>query len=84
MCFYLLLNLSEDIKTELKMVNRGLVEMLSRCLERKDNSDLVILGLTFLKKLSVFVENKNQMVITYFACNEQLQLLFVPGQTQRR
>uniref|UniRef100_A0A914XR60 Kinesin-associated protein 3 n=1 Tax=Plectus sambesii TaxID=2011161 RepID=A0A914XR60_9BILA len=60
-CFYLLLNLSEDVKTELKMVNRGLVEMLSRSLERKSNAEFIILVLTFLKKLSVFVENKNQM-----------------------
>lgn len=45
------------------MVNRGLVEMLSRSLERKDNTEFIILVLTFLKKLSVFVENKNQMVM---------------------
>ncbi|CAF0761376.1 unnamed protein product [Brachionus calyciflorus] len=58
--FYLLLNLSEDIKVEMKMVNKKIVSLLIQALNR-DNPDLLILVVSFLKKLSLFIENKNQM-----------------------
>ncbi|XP_023930981.1 kinesin-associated protein 3 [Lingula anatina] len=58
--FYLLLNLSEDTSVEKKMRNKGIVIMLVKCLER-DNFELLILVVSFLKKLSIFVENKNEM-----------------------
>jgi len=59
--FYLLLNLAEDLKVELKMRNKSIIPQLIHALER-DNNDLLILVVSFLKKLSVFVENKNDMV----------------------
>ena len=59
--FYLLLNLAEDIKVEMKMINKKIVSLLIQTLNR-DNPELLILVVSFLKKLSVFIENKNQMV----------------------
>lgn len=61
MAFYLLLNLAEDLKVELKMRNKSIIIQLIHALER-DNNDLLILVVSFLKKLSVFVENKNDLV----------------------
>jgi len=58
--FYLLLNLAEDIKVEMKMVNKKVVSLLIQTLNR-DNPELLILVVSFLKKLSIFIENKNQM-----------------------
>ncbi len=58
--FYLLLNLAEDIKVEMKMVNKKIVSLLVKTLDR-DNPELLILVVSFLKKLSIFIENKNQM-----------------------
>uniref|UniRef100_A0A8D2Q1E0 Kinesin associated protein 3 n=1 Tax=Zosterops lateralis melanops TaxID=1220523 RepID=A0A8D2Q1E0_ZOSLA len=58
---YLLLNLAEDTRIELKMRNKNIVHMLVKALDR-DNFELLILVVTFLKKLSIFMENKNDMV----------------------
>ncbi|KAJ0402145.1 hypothetical protein P43SY_000460 [Pythium insidiosum] len=60
-CFSLLLNLAEDIHTERKMVKRKIVSFLVKMLDRVD-PDLAILTLAFLKKLSIFEENKDAMV----------------------
>jgi hypothetical protein len=60
--FYLLLNLAEDIKVEMKMVNKQIVVLLIKTLERT-NPELLILVVSFLKKLSIFIENKSSMVI---------------------
>lgn len=57
---YLLLNLAEDAKVEMKMKNKKIVYMLVQLLER-ENVDLLILVVSFLKKLSIFVENKTEM-----------------------
>ncbi|KAA3675533.1 uncharacterized protein DEA37_0006692 [Paragonimus westermani] len=59
--FYLLLNIGEDLSVELKMHNKGIVSMICRCLDR-DNFELLILLVSFLKKLSIFKENKNDML----------------------
>ncbi|XP_070538501.1 kinesin-associated protein 3-like isoform X1 [Ptychodera flava] len=58
--FYLLLNLAEDAKVELKMKNKNVIPMLVKTLDR-DNYELLILVVSFLKKLSIFVENKTEM-----------------------
>nr|XP_032814441.1 kinesin-associated protein 3 isoform X1 [Petromyzon marinus] len=58
--FYLLLNLAEDTRTELKMRNKNIVHMLVRALDR-DNPELLVILCSFLKKLSIFIENKNDM-----------------------
>uniref|UniRef100_H2SQA6 Kinesin-associated protein 3b n=1 Tax=Takifugu rubripes TaxID=31033 RepID=H2SQA6_TAKRU len=57
---YLLLNLAEDTRTELKMRNKNIVGLLVKILER-DDEELLVLVVSFLKKLSVFLENKNDM-----------------------
>lgn len=59
--FYLLLNLSEDPIVEMKMKKRGMVGILVKALEMRDNPELLILIVSFLKKLSIFYENKNEM-----------------------
>lgn len=59
--FYLLLNLSEDTRTELKMRNKNIVHLLVKSLDR-ENEELLVLVVSFLKKLSIFLENKNDMV----------------------
>lgn len=56
--FYILLNLAEDPTTERRMIKRGLIDYLFNALERT-SSDLLILTVTFLKKLSIYEENKN-------------------------
>jgi len=68
--FYLLLNLAEDLKVELKMRNKAIIIQLIHALDR-DNNDLLILVVSFLKKLSVFVENKNDMVRFLFSLINQ-------------
>ncbi|XP_075887419.1 kinesin-associated protein 3-like [Nelusetta ayraudi] len=57
---YLLLNLATDMRTELKMRNKNIVGLLVKVLER-DDEELLVLVVTFLKKLSIFLENKNDM-----------------------
>ena len=57
----LLLNLAEDTRTELKMRNKNIVHMLVKILER-DDEELLLVVVSFLKKLSIFLENKNDMV----------------------
>jgi len=59
--YYLLLNLAEDLKVEMKMKNKGCIKMLVKSLDR-ENFELLILVVSFLKKLSIFVENKTEMV----------------------
>ncbi|KAL1022826.1 hypothetical protein UPYG_G00032860 [Umbra pygmaea] len=60
---YLLLNLAEDMRTELKMRNKNIVHTLVKTLDRQDE-ELLLLVLSFLKKLSIFLENKNDMAET--------------------
>jgi hypothetical protein len=60
-CFYLLLNLSEETAVEQKMRAKGIIKMLVDALTPESGNDLVILVLTFLQRLSVYVENKNEM-----------------------
>ena len=57
---HVLINLAEDVSVERKMVKRELVQMLTQMLHRK-TPDTVMLILAFLKKLSIFEENKDLM-----------------------
>ncbi|XP_030608155.1 kinesin-associated protein 3 [Archocentrus centrarchus] len=57
---YLLLNLAEDTRTEFKMRNKNIVGLLVKVLDR-DDEELLVLVVSFLKKLSIFLENKNDM-----------------------
>ncbi|XP_074593296.1 kinesin associated protein 3 [Brevipalpus obovatus] len=60
--FFMLLNLSEDKSIEMKMVNKGIVVILVKVLERENWCDLLKVVLMFLKKLSIFEENKDMMI----------------------
>jgi len=54
----ILLNLAEDIQIERKMKKRKISTYLIRLLER-NNTHLLLISLSFLKKLSIFADNKN-------------------------
>lgn len=74
--FYLLLNLSEDPSVERKMKKRNITVYLVKMLERR-SVDLLVLCVTFIKKLSIYRENKDKML----ECNIIDKLArFVPGQ----
>ena len=55
------MNIAEDVQIERKIVKRKCVQYLSAVLQRT-NAELLILCVNFLKKLSIFEENKNRMV----------------------
>lgn len=59
--FYLLLNIADNIKVEEKMHKKDIVGLLIGAIDRHSNIDLLILIVSFLQKLSIFVENKNAM-----------------------
>ena len=54
----ILMNLSEDPSIEKKMKKNGMIKLLIRMLERND-FHLLIITLLFLRKMSIFSENKN-------------------------
>jgi hypothetical protein len=58
--FHLLLNLAEDLQIERKMKNRQVIGLLI-CMLDRNNPDLLFIVLNFLKKLSIFGENKTEM-----------------------
>jgi hypothetical protein len=60
-CMLVLLNLAEDVAIEKKMVNRSINQYLCEYLDRTAEDPLLV-ALTFLKKLSIFEENKEKMV----------------------
>ena len=67
-CLYLLLNLAESPMVEQKMRNKGIISQLMQLLDR-ENQDLLILVVSFLKKMSIYADNKEEMV-----CNECVYL----------
>ena len=56
--FFILLNLAEDVNVERKMVKKDLIPQLHAALSRS-STDLLCLCLSFVKKLSIFEENKD-------------------------
>lgn len=58
--FYLLLNIAEDENVEEKMAKKNIVGLLVKALGR-DNEELLVLVVTFLKKLSIMQCNKDDM-----------------------
>lgn len=57
---HLLLNLAEDTRVQIKMKNKNIVKDLITLLDR-DNVEFLILIVKFLKKLSIFAENKDEV-----------------------
>lgn len=60
--FYLLLLLSEDKKVEQKMVNRGILPILVKVLEREGSAELFVLTINLLTRFSIRLENKNTLI----------------------
>ena len=62
-CFHILLNLAEDVSIEYKMVKLKIARFLTAGLSRT-SAELLILAVTFLKKLSIFELSKDKMMET--------------------
>lgn len=58
--FYLLLNIAENTAYEEKMCRKSIIRMLVKTLDRQ-SSELLVLVVTFLKKLSIIRDNKDEM-----------------------
>ena len=56
----LLTNLADDLRVENKMVKRGILSILIKCLDHT-HTNLIMAAVQFLWKLSVFIENKDAM-----------------------
>lgn len=56
------------------MRNKNIVGLLVKVLER-DDEELLVLVVSFLKKLSIFLENKNDMVSSRLSANRPLCLV---------
>ena len=67
--FHLLLNLAEDLQIERKMKNRRIISQLISMLDR-NNPDLLFIVLNFLKKLSIFGENKTYTQPSHYTAPE--------------
>lgn len=59
-CFLLLVHIAEDRKVEYKMVNRGIISLLAKCLGR-ESTELLTVVVLFLLRLSIYIENREDM-----------------------
>lgn len=77
---HLLLNLAEDTRVQIKMKNKNIVKDLITLLDR-DNVEFLILIVKFLKKLSIFAENKDEVKLpeSHKPRSFALMLLAVPS-----
>ena len=57
-CYYLLMNLAEDLSVEKKMLKRNLLESLVTHLRTAHSLQLLTVIVAFLKKLAAFEDNK--------------------------
>ena len=57
---YLLLNIAEDTTIEIKMTQKNVIKMLVELLSRK-SLELLIMVVSFLKRMSIYKENKDLM-----------------------
>jgi len=86
-CIHVLLNLAEDDKVEKKMAKRDLVLDLVHILSERTttNTELLILTVTFLKKLSITKENKDTMLdsglvehlVKYVPCSNEMLMKII-------
>lgn len=65
--FYLLLNIAENTAFEEKMCKKSIIRMLIKSLDRQ-SGELLILAITFLKKLSIIRDNKDEMNRSDIVC----------------
>jgi len=81
--YRILLNLAENLQIERKMKKQNITEDLVGILDR-NNVDLLLVTINFLKKLSIFAENKNEMIemgvieklARFLPCNNQLLMSY--------
>lgn len=86
-CAHILMNLAEDVIVENKMVRKNLVEHLSRVFAHSTSAPLLTLAASFLKKLSLFEENKDRMaraglvhrIARFIPCSSQDLVLALLG-----
>jgi len=64
--YYLLLNLSEDLKVELKMRNKGIAQLLVKTLDR-DNVELLISSFRFSRSSASLSKTKTTWSGYFFA-----------------
>ena len=58
---YLLLNLAESADVQYKMRQKGIVTILVEVIRTRQSTPVLLLAVSFLQKMSVFLENKNEM-----------------------
>ena len=58
---YLLLNLAELPEVQYKMRGKGIVPLLIEVVKTRTAPPVLLLAISFLQKMSIFVENKNEM-----------------------
>ena len=58
---YLLLNIAEDTRIQMKMRQKGINRILVECLAQPRSEEVQILAVSFLKRLSLFLENVTEM-----------------------
>jgi len=61
--------MSEDLRIENKMQRKGLLNLLFNALEHSSSSKLVFVVINFLWKLSQFVENQKNIVVSLIFLN---------------
>src|SRR5688572_27464554 len=86
-CFYILLSVSEDVGMDISLKQKKIVRYLLNTLRRESVAqrrevfdDLVVLCLTYLRKLSIYRENIDEMV--GMACVGDDLILTVPSHSQ--
>uniref|UniRef100_A0AC35UG17 ARM repeat-containing protein n=1 Tax=Rhabditophanes sp. KR3021 TaxID=114890 RepID=A0AC35UG17_9BILA len=60
--YQLLILLADDVKVEWKIVNKGIVALLSTCLTLQPSDPLFLIVLNFLWKLSCYQENRQSFI----------------------
>jgi len=68
LAFTILINLADDPRIEKKMVKKDVVLLLTRNLQRS-NVNLIVILLLFIKKLSIYNINKNELIFNKFVDN---------------
>lgn len=58
---YLLLNIAEDHRIQMKMKQKGINKILIDCLSQPRSDEVQILVVSFLKRLTLFIENVTEM-----------------------
>lgn len=58
---YLLLNISEEVRIQMKMRQKGIIKILIECLKQDRSEEVQILVVSFMKRLSLFIENITEM-----------------------